>query len=77
MAAGEETAVADAMGAARQGVQQELADVLLGGERRAAGPVATAVVLDGQDAVVGEGRAAGVATDLVLDFKIFRAGFFA
>ena len=74
VAAAEEAAVADAVEAARQHVQQEAAHELLGGERQGAQPAAVAVVapaeahaavLDGQDAVVGEGHAVGVATDVV------------
>ena len=61
---------------ARQDVQQEAADELLGGERHCAELVALAgvtpveadvAVLDGQDSVVGECHAVGVATDIVED----------
>ena len=55
MAIGEEAIVADAMEAVRQGVQQEAADELVGGERHDLGLAVVAVVLPAEgDVAVGE-----------------------
>ena len=72
-AAGELTEVPDAMEGGRQDVQQEAADKLLGGERHGLEAVRLAVVFlaeadaavrDGEEAVVGDRRAVGVAAEV-------------
>ena len=70
VAAGEEAEVSDAVEVGRQDVQQEAADELLGGERHrlalvamaVIGPVeADAAVVEGEEAVVGDGDPLGLA----------------
>ena len=76
VAAGEETEMAYAMEGVRQDMHQEATDELRCGQRHRLEAVLLTVVLpaeadeavlNGQDAVVGEGHAVGVATEVVED----------
>ena len=74
VAAGEQTEMAYAMESGRQDMQQKATDKLRGGQCHRLEAVLLAIVLpaeadeavlDGQDAVVGEGHAVGVAAEVV------------
>ena len=76
VAAGEEAEVADAVEVLGQDMEQEAADELFGGEGQGLEAAVMAVVppteadltvLDGEEAVVGDGDAVGVAAEVVED----------
>src|SRR5271156_651234 len=73
MSVGEETELANAMEAIRQGVQQEAADELVGVQPHGLDGAAVAIILPGKsdmvvlaglDAAVGDGDAMGVAAEI-------------
>src|ERR1035441_10570467 len=76
MAVGQEAVVADALKAGRNGVLQEAADELVGGEGHHLGLVAVPVILplegnlvvfESQEAPVGDGHAVGIAAEIRQD----------
>ena len=74
MAVGQEAVIADALEAGRQGVLQEAADELLGGDGHHLGVAGVAVIFplegdlaifEGQQTLVGDGHAVGVAAEIL------------